>query len=234
LDRDAPLVEDQNFVAKRADLVVGVRGDDERPARGAKRAQTIQAFLLEAGVADRQHFVDDQDLGVEVHGGGEGEAQEHTRRIRAHRLLDVALELGEFDDRVEAVADLGGAEPGEDAACNYVLAAAQIAMEAAAEVEQPVDLPVADDTSRGRATEPAEKPQQSALARTVVTDQAERATGSNLERHVAKRPDLWGLVAAADLAHHRFLDRDRTRTCDAIALGDAFHLEHHRRPIAAC
>ena len=36
-----------------------------------------QALLLELGVADRQHFVHDQDLRVQVRGDGERQADVH-------------------------------------------------------------------------------------------------------------------------------------------------------------
>ena len=42
-----------------------------------------QALLLELGVADRQHLVDDQDFRLEMRGDGEGEAHIHAARNSA-------------------------------------------------------------------------------------------------------------------------------------------------------
>ena len=50
-----------------------------RPTRGL--AHLSQAFLLELGVADGQDLVDEQDLGLQVRGDGEGQAHIHARGI---------------------------------------------------------------------------------------------------------------------------------------------------------
>ena len=60
-----------------------------------------EALLLEARVADRQHLVDDQDLGLEVRGDGEREPHVHAARVVLHRRVDEPLDLRERDDLVE-------------------------------------------------------------------------------------------------------------------------------------
>ena len=65
-----------------------------------------EALLLEGGVADRQHLVDDQDLRLEVRGHGEGQAHVHAARVVLHRRVDEPLDLGEGDDLVELAVDL--------------------------------------------------------------------------------------------------------------------------------
>ena len=62
----------------------------------------VEALLLEGDVADGEHLVDDQDLGLEVRRDGEGETQLHAARVALHRRVDEGPDVGELDDLVEA------------------------------------------------------------------------------------------------------------------------------------
>ena len=68
-----------------------------------------EALLLELGVADRQHLVDDQDLRLEMRRHGEGEPHVHAARVALDRRVEELLDLGEGDDLVELALDLGAA-----------------------------------------------------------------------------------------------------------------------------
>ena len=60
-----------------------------------------EALLLELGVADREHLVDEQDLGLEVRGDRERQAHVHAARVALHGRVEELLEPGELDDLVE-------------------------------------------------------------------------------------------------------------------------------------
>ena len=60
-----------------------------------------KAFFLKLGVADRQDFVDNENLGLEMGGDGEGEAHIHAARIALDRRIEESLDFGEGDDLVE-------------------------------------------------------------------------------------------------------------------------------------
>ena len=79
-----------------------------RPPRGDV-LHLAEALLLELGVADGQHLVDDQDLRLEVRRDGEGQAHVHAARVALHRRVEEPLDLGEGDDLVELALDLGAA-----------------------------------------------------------------------------------------------------------------------------
>ena len=64
--------------------------------------ELVEALLLEGGVADGEHLVDEQDLGVHLDHHREGEAHEHARRVVLELQVDEVAQLGEVDDRVEA------------------------------------------------------------------------------------------------------------------------------------
>ena len=73
----------------------------DRAALARDVAHLAEALLLERRVADRQHLVDEQDLGLEVRRHREGEPHVHAARVALHRRVEEPLDLGERDDLVE-------------------------------------------------------------------------------------------------------------------------------------
>ena len=64
--------------------------------------ELLVALALESLVADREHLVDEQDVGVDVDGDREPEPDVHARGVVLDRLVDERLDPGEVDDLVEA------------------------------------------------------------------------------------------------------------------------------------
>jgi hypothetical protein len=64
-------------VAERADRVGIVRDEDDRRPALLEELQLPEALLLEVGVADGQHLVDHEDLGVHVDRDPEAEPCVH-------------------------------------------------------------------------------------------------------------------------------------------------------------
>ena len=79
-----------------------------RPSR-LEPLELLEALLLERGVADREHLVDEQDVGVDLDRDREREPHAHARRVVLELEVDELLELGERDDLVEPLARLRGA-----------------------------------------------------------------------------------------------------------------------------
>ena len=81
---------------------VGSVGDDhDRASLVLELVHPVEALALERLVADGEHLVDEQDVGIDVHGDREAEPHVHARRVVLHLLVDEPLELGELDDVVE-------------------------------------------------------------------------------------------------------------------------------------
>ncbi len=212
VEGDLAAVEQHRAVAHSLDGGRGVRDEDGRPAFPLERHDPVHALALERLVADREDLVEQQDVGVEVHGEREPEAHVHPRRVRAHGQVDEALELGELDDVVERVADLRALHPVDRAAQEDVLPPREVGVEPGAELEQGSDR-AADRDPPARGLEDArEQPEERRLARAVPADDAERLPGLDLERDVAERPDLRRPLVAA--AHDRLLQRDVPRRVD--------------------
>ena len=67
-----------------------------------RRSKCVEALLLERRVADGEHLVEEQHVGVDLDRDRVGEPHLHPRRVVLQLLVDEALELGERDDLVEA------------------------------------------------------------------------------------------------------------------------------------
>ena len=75
-----------------------------------------EALLLEVRVADGEHLVDEQDLGLEVRRDREREAQVHARRVALDRRVEELRRPGELDDLVEACDSISRRRMPEDGA----------------------------------------------------------------------------------------------------------------------
>ena len=85
-----------------------VGDEDDRPPLLVQVREHVDALLLEGGVADRQHLVDQQDVGVDLDHQREPEPDQHPGGVVLQLQVDELAELGEVDDLVEpARASLG-------------------------------------------------------------------------------------------------------------------------------
>ena len=83
-----------------------MRHEQDRLAAPLELGELVEALVGEAFVADGEHFVDEQDVGIDVDRDGEAEAHVHAGRVGLHRRIDEVLHLGELDDLVEPLRDL--------------------------------------------------------------------------------------------------------------------------------
>ena len=214
----------------------GVVGDqDERAAERDALRDAPQALALEGLVADGQHLVDEQHVGVEVRGDGEPEPQEHPGRVRLDRHVHEGPQLREADDPVHPLGDLGARQAVERPVELDVLAAGEVAREAGAELEQRDDAPAHLDPARVRRDDPGQHPQGGGLAGPVAPDQPHGLARSHAQRDVAQglhrlrtaaaRSDQALLQRAAAVGAHR----ERARG----ALQHDFSMGHAHRTTAS-
>ena len=136
-DRDELAALDQHrAVAEALDGRHVVGHEDDRLARGLELLELLEALVLERGVADREHLVDEQDVGVDLDRDREAEPHAHARRVVLELEVEELLELGEGDDLVEALARLLAREPEHDRVDEHVLARRQLGVEADAELDE--------------------------------------------------------------------------------------------------
>ena len=154
-----------------------------RPSR-ATSLILPEALLLERGVADREHLVDEQNLGLEMRGDRERESHVHAARVALDRGVEEALDLGERDDLVESALDLGAPHAEDRAVEVDVLAAGELGVKAGADLEQRAD---------------------------TARETARPSVGSVIRDEDLQQRALAGAVAADDADHLAFLTPRRTR-----------------------
>ena len=163
---------------------------DDGDALLAQLVDLPHAALREIDVADRQRFVDDQDLGVELHGDGERQPNDHAARIGFERLVDELADLGERQDVVEFRFDLLGREAQERPVEEDILAAAELVVEARAKLQQGIDAATDLDRAAGRTDDAADDLKQRGLAGAVLADDAEGFALADFERYILQGPVL--------------------------------------------
>ena len=96
--------------------------EQDRPSLLLEPRKLVEALLLEVGVADREHLVDQQDVGVDLDRGRECEPDVHPRRVVLELEVHEVLELGERDDVVEALLRLLARKAEHDRVDDHVVA----------------------------------------------------------------------------------------------------------------
>ena len=123
VEGDLALPQQDGAVAQPLDGLRVVRDEEDRAAAVLELGDLPEALPLELLVADGEHLVEQQHVGLDVRRDREAEAHEHARRVRAHRQVDELLELGEGHDLVHHLADARAGQAVDRAVQVDVLAA---------------------------------------------------------------------------------------------------------------
>ena len=191
-------VEPQRALAQSLHLEEVVRTENERAAASEEAIEPAIALALEAVVADREHLVGDQHLGLELGRRRERDAQLHARGTGAQGAIEVGADAGETLDLAGGAARFAAAHSAlEDEPALGVLASGLERLESGPEVEQAAEARRHVDPTRSRTGRSGEQAQQRRLARSVATDQAEGLSPVEGEGDIAHRPE-----AAVDGAGH--------------------------------
>src|SRR5690606_39823692 len=85
---DVALVDPDDVIAQGLDLIERMRAEEDRLARLLEGHDAIEGLARENPITDRQRLVDDEYVGIDVRGDGEGQAHEHATRIGLDRVAD--------------------------------------------------------------------------------------------------------------------------------------------------
>ena len=190
VEHDLAVIEHDRAIADLAHEVGRVGDEHDRAALALELAHPFEALALERLVADRQHLVDQQQLGLDVHRDREAEPHVHARRVVLHLRVDELLELGERDDLVEAALEVAPRHAEDRAVEEDVLAAGQILLESRAQLEQRRDLLDPGDRAGRRGEDARDALQERRLARAVVAEQPDGRSFGDVELDVAQRVEL--------------------------------------------
>ena len=149
--------------------------------------ELVEALLLESRVADREHLVDQQDLGIDLDRDREREAHVHARGVVLQPQVEEVLQLGEGDDLVEALARLLAREPEHDRVDHHVVAGGEVGVEADAQLDERRQPPPDAQLAGVDAVDPGEALQERALAAAVAPDDPEELAFRDLHADVVDR-----------------------------------------------
>jgi hypothetical protein len=115
--------------------------------------------------------------------------------------LEHLLDAGEFDDVVEAPADVGTLQAEDDTVQEDVLAPVELRMEPRSDLEQHADATAHPRHALRRHRDPREHLEERRLASAVAADQSDHLALVYGEAHVAKRPEVALRQAAVTPEH---------------------------------
>ena len=202
-------------------------GDEEnRPAFLLELLDPLDALALEGFVADRQHLVDQEDVGLDVHGDRETQAYVHARRVVPHLHVDEPLELGERDDLVEDLRGVAFRQSEDRGIHEDVLATRELVVETRAELEQRGHASPRDDLAPGRLQDAGDALEQRRLAAAVVPEDADRRALLDVEVDVLQSHER--LVGDPAVMDDPFLQRRVVLVVELELLRDAADLDRRR------
>ena len=122
----AAVIEPHDAVAQSFDVGGGVGDEEHGDAAGAQLMNFAHAALAKVDIAHGEGFIHQQNLGVDVNGDGEGEADGHAARIGLDGLVDELADFGEVFDVAVSLVDLAFGEAQNGGVEVDVVAAAEI------------------------------------------------------------------------------------------------------------
>ncbi len=206
------------------DLIGRVADQQDRSAIVLELFQPREAFGLELGVADRQGFIDDQQLRMHLRLHRERQAHHHAAGIAADRLVDERTDVGEGENAIEAGIHLVLAQAQDRGIQIDVLAPGEFGIEAASQLQQCRHTPLHLDAALGRGQRAGDHLQERRFSRTVATDEADRLAAAHLQIGAAQGPEF--AIVAARTAHQALQQTMRRPVVDVVALADATRIDH--------
>ena len=181
-----PVIHQNRAAAEHGDDI-DVMADEQNRAGADVPAEECDAFLGEAGVADSEHLVEQENVGFQFDAGGECKAHHHAGRIGGNRLIDELADFREFDDFGELFIDLFLCQAADAAGGVDVFASGFCRVDPTAEFEQGGDFPVRPDLSGSGVDGSGDHLQKSAFSASVHAHDAEAFAAPDLERERVHR-----------------------------------------------
>ena len=179
---DFGFVDPQRLVGHLLDEAEAVGHEDDGLVAAAELADLVEALVNEGLVTHREHFVDQENIRIDVDRNREPEAHVHAGGVSLDRSIDELLELSELHDVVEAIVDFLFRQPQHDAVDEDVLAAGDLGMKAGAELDERGDATVHRDRPRVGFRDPGNDFEKGALPGAVSPDNRERRSLADVER----------------------------------------------------
>ena len=91
----APVLQPHDLLSQALNIHGAVRHEDDGYSTAVQLVDLAHAALAEVDVADRERFIHEQNVRVEIDCHGESKAHHHAAGIRLYRLADEVAYLGE-------------------------------------------------------------------------------------------------------------------------------------------
>jgi len=101
-----------------------------------ERHDAVKRLASKRAVANRQRFIDHQNIGLHAGGYGKSQAHEHAAGIRLHRLADKVADVGKSQNAVQPLIDLGPAQPQNGGIHVNVFQPGEVGVEAGSQFQQ--------------------------------------------------------------------------------------------------
>src|SRR6185295_9746835 len=135
------MLENNPPTTQRRDRTEIMTDEQHGSSRTRHIAHLPQTLLLKRRITNRQHFIHDQDLRLEMRGHREREPHVHARREMLHRSVDKFFNLSEVDDLIKLPPDLFMTYPEYRAVEINVFSRRQLRMKTRANFEQTTHAP---------------------------------------------------------------------------------------------
>ena len=133
---DASIEQEERPVGELLDQTKAMGDEHDRLATFAELSKGLDAFLLEALVANREHLDEQQDVEVDLDSDCIRQAYLHPGREVLELLVDEALELREGHDVVVARLERAAIKPQQRAVDADVVPRGKLGIEAHAEFDE--------------------------------------------------------------------------------------------------
>ena len=185
-----------------------MRDEDERLARALELARTSRGPVRERLVADREHLVDEEHVGIAVRGDREAEPHGHSGRVGLHGRVEELLDAGKpHDRRRTGPRSRCFDRPSSRPVISMFSRPGDLRVESGAELEQRGEAARDGDGPARRPHDAGEQLEQRRLAGAVRPDDA-RAT------RPARPSKVTSVEAATDAGRSRPRPRRRDRRAD--------------------
>jgi len=188
LDHPSPVEQD----ARVADVLDGlhvVAGEQHSPPGHRRSTHLGLTLLLEGLIANRKDLINQHDLRLKVCGDGKRQAHEHAARVVPYGRVNEVPDLRKGDDLILTPLYLDRGHADHRAAQQDVLPAAQVWMEARANLEESAHATLESGGTLGWCRDPGEDAQKRALARAVTSDYSHDPARFHAEGNTTQRPD---------------------------------------------
>src|SRR5882672_7194405 len=192
--------------AARAQIFDGghiVRNKEDRAAATTEPIHGVEAFALEARVADGQNFINDENIRIEVRGHGKAQAQAHAGRVALDRCIQELCYAGKFHHGVHLGGDLAVFHAQYGAVQINVLAAGEFFVKAGAHFEKRGDAARNVNFTGSGVGDFGQHFEKRAFSGAIAPDDAHDFTGIDTKRDIAQGPkDVGSRAPAKGRAQH--------------------------------